>query len=115
MKFDVVMECTAASPVIADGDLPLCAVGHRLPGRRLGGGQAQSEFDIGGFNRKLVLDNERRVREASTPTGAIMKTRRARLAKANHAWLGELISRRVPLVALAGGVRAAAGRHQGRD
>ena len=57
---------------------------------------AREEFDIGGFNRKLVLDN-------GVVFGTVNANRRhyenaARaLAKANNGWLGELISRRVPL------------------
>ena len=37
------------------------------------------------------------------------------LARADRAWLSRLITRRVPLVALRGSVRASQGRHQGRD
>jgi threonine dehydrogenase-like Zn-dependent dehydrogenase len=96
MKFDVVMECTAASPVIADAVSRcapsgiVCLVGVSAAGKR-------EEFDIGGFNRTLVLDN-------GVVFGTVNANRRhyenaARaLAKANNAWLGELISRRVPLV-----------------
>jgi threonine dehydrogenase-like Zn-dependent dehydrogenase len=95
MQFDVVMECTAASAVIADAIARcapsgiVCLVGVSSAGRR-------DEFDIGGFNRKLVLDN-------GVVFGTVNANRRhyenaARaLAKANRAWLDGLISRRVPL------------------
>jgi threonine dehydrogenase-like Zn-dependent dehydrogenase len=95
MKFDVVMECTAASPVIADAVFRcapsgiVCLVGVSAAGKR-------EQFDIGGFNRTLVLGN-------GVVFGTVNANRRhyenaARaLAKANNAWLGELISRRVPL------------------
>ena len=95
MQFDVVMECTAASPVIVDAIARcapsgiVCLVGVSSAGR-------QDEFDIGGFNRKLVLDN-------GVVFGTVNANRRhyenaARaLAKANRGWLDGLISRRVPL------------------
>ena len=56
----------------------------------------KDEFDIGGFNRRLVLDN-------GVVFGTVNANRRhyenaARaLAKAGRAWLDGLISRRVPL------------------
>ena len=94
-QFDVVMECTAAPAVIADviGRCApsgiVCLVGVSASGHK-------DEFDIGGFNRKLVLGNE-------TIFGTVNANRRhyenaARaLAKANRDWLDGLISRRVPL------------------
>jgi len=94
-QFDVVMECTAASALVA-GAIARCApsgivclVGVSSAGRK-------DEFDIGGFNRKLVLDN-------GVVFGTVNANRRhyenaARaLAKANREWLDGLISRRVPL------------------
>lgn len=94
-QFDVVMECTAASALIVDAigrcaaSGIVCLVGVSASGRK-------DEFDIGGFNRKLVLGNE-------TVFGTVNANRRhyenaARaLAKANSGWLDGLISRRVPL------------------
>jgi len=94
-QFDVVMECTAASAVIADAigrcapSGVVCLVGVSAAGRK-------DEFDIGGFNRRLVLGN-------GVVFGTVNANRRhyenaARaLAKANSDWLGGLISRRVPL------------------
>lgn len=94
-QFDVIMECTAASVLIADAITRcapsgiVCLVGVSSAGRR-------DEFDIGGFNRKLVLDN-------GLVFGTVNANRRhyedaARaLAKAKREWLEGMISRRVPL------------------
>jgi len=94
-QFDVVMECTAASALVAAAigrcapSGIVCLVGVSSAGRK-------DEFDIGGFNRKLVLDN-------GVVFGTVNANRRhyenaARaLAKANREWLDGLISRRVPL------------------
>lgn len=94
-QFDVVMECTAASAAIAEAlsrSAPsgiVCLVGVSAAGRK-------DEFDIGGFNRKLVLGN-------GAVFGTVNANRRhyedaARaLAKANRGWLDGLMSRRVPL------------------
>ena len=51
------MECTAAPALVVELIGPLRAIGHRVPSRRIVGRQ-KTEFDIGGFNRKLVLGNE---------------------------------------------------------
>lgn len=94
-QFDVVMECTAASAVIADvigrcaSSGIVCLVGVSVSGRK-------DEFDIGGFNRRLVLSN-------GVVFGTVNANRRhyenaARaLAKADRDWLGDVMSRRVPL------------------
>ena len=104
MQFDVVMECTAASPVIVDAIARcapsgiVCLVGVSSAGH-------MDEFDIGGFNRKLVLDN-------GVVFGTVNANRRhyenaARaLAKANRAWLGRADFTAGAAVALAGRVRA---------
>lgn len=93
--FDVVMECTAASALIA-GAIACCApsgivclVGVSSAGRK-------DEFDIGGFNRKLVLDNEVVFGTVNANRRHYENAARA-LAKASRAWLDRLISRRVPL------------------
>ena len=95
LQFDVVMECTAVSSVIAAAisrcapDGIVCLVGVSMPG-------GKSEFDIGGFNRKLVLNNEvvfgtvnANLKHFSAAAGA--------LSEADSGWLGRLITRRVPL------------------
>jgi threonine dehydrogenase-like Zn-dependent dehydrogenase len=95
MQFDVVMECTAASAVIADAirrcapSGVVCLVGVSAAGRK-------DEFDIGGFNRKLVLGNEVVFGTVNANRRHYENAARA-LAKANSGWLGKLISRQVPL------------------
>jgi threonine dehydrogenase-like Zn-dependent dehydrogenase len=92
---DIILECTGAPAVIAD-------VMHGLaPGGvacLLGIGTAcKQEFDIGRFNRNMVLNND-------VVFGAVNANRRhyemaARsLMRADARWLGRLISRRVPLL-----------------
>lgn len=95
MKFDVVMECTAASAVIveavahcAPGGV-VCLVGVSASGRK-------DEFDIGGFNRKLVLNNEM-IFGTVNANLAHYRAAAASLARADRAWLERLITRRVPL------------------
>ena len=76
-------------------DRALRTVRYRLSGRAYPA-RRKDEFDIGGLNRKLVLDN-------GVVFGTVNANRRhyenaARaLAKANRTWLDGLISRRVPL------------------
>jgi threonine dehydrogenase-like Zn-dependent dehydrogenase len=93
--FDVVLECTAASPMIAEairrcgpGGI-VCLLGVSAPGRK-------DEFDIGGFNRKAVLNNE----AVFGSVNANLKHYRAAeqaLLRADRGWLERLITRRVPL------------------
>ena len=77
------------------GDRALCTVRHRLSGGCFGGGR-KDEFDIGGFNRKLVLGNEVVFGTVNANRRHYENAARA-LAKANPGWLDGLISRRVPL------------------
>jgi glucose 1-dehydrogenase len=91
---DIVMECTGVPSVIAtllsdvapDGVICLAGVG----------GPARNEFDIGRFNRAMVLNN-------GTVFGTVNANRRHyamaadALARADRAWLSRLITRRVPL------------------
>ncbi|MBZ0139125.1 MAG: glucose 1-dehydrogenase [Pseudorhodoplanes sp.] len=93
--FDVVMECTAATPVIVEAIARcapagiVCLVGVSSPGGR-------TNFDIGGFNRTLVLNN-------AVIFGTVNANRRhyesalLALAKAERGWREALITRRVPL------------------
>ena len=95
LQFDIVMECTAASAVIVEALARsgpsgiVCLLGVSVPGNK-------TEFDIGGFNRKAVLNNE-------VVFGAVNANRRhyraaaETLSRADGAWLERLISRRVPL------------------
>ena len=92
---DLILECTGASSVIQAclaASAPagiVCLTGVTLPGRL-------SQIDIGGLNRRLVLDND-------CVFGSVNANRRhyemaARsLARADRDWLRRLITRRVPL------------------
>ncbi len=95
LKFDIVMECTAALAVIVEAIARcapsgiVCLLGVSVPGNK-------TELDIGGFNRKAVLNNE-------VVFGAVNANRRhyraaaEALSRADKVWLERLISRRVPL------------------
>jgi threonine dehydrogenase-like Zn-dependent dehydrogenase len=95
LRFDIVIECTAAPALIVESIARcapsgiVCLLGVSPHGQK-------AEFDIGGFNRKLVLGNE-------VVFGAVNANRShyaraaAALAAADRAWLDRLITRRVPL------------------
>jgi threonine dehydrogenase-like Zn-dependent dehydrogenase len=93
--FDLILECTGASAVIIDmvnrlrPDGILCLTGVSSGGHTIG-------IDLGSLNREMVLDNTLvfgsvNARRAHYAAGAHA------LASADRAWLGRLISRRVPL------------------
>jgi threonine dehydrogenase-like Zn-dependent dehydrogenase len=95
LQFDIVMECTAAPAVIAEAigrcapSGIACLLGVSMPGSKI-------EFDIGGFNRKAVLNNE----VVFGAVNANLRHYRAAadtLMRVDRAWLERLISRRVPL------------------
>ena len=91
---DLVIECTGAPPVIASlmsnvaPDSVVCLAGV--------GASARREFDIGAFNRTMVLNN-------GTVFGTVNANRQHyaaaadALARADRNWLSRLITRRVPL------------------
>jgi threonine dehydrogenase-like Zn-dependent dehydrogenase len=94
-RFDVVIECTGVSQVIFDaievtdrGGI-LCLAGLSCPGRQI-------KIDPIAFTRDMVLEND-------VIFGSVNANRRhyaaaaAALKKADAAWLGRLITRRVPL------------------
>lgn len=95
LSFDVVMECTAASPLIVEAMARVapsgivCLLGVSTPGEK-------TEFDIGGLNRTLVLDNQ-------VMFGSVNANRShydmaaVALAAADGTWLDRLITRCVPL------------------
>lgn len=95
---DVVMECTGVPDVIATlmtriaPASVICLAGV--------GSSHKSEFDLGLFNRTMVLNN-------GTVFGTVNANRNHYamaadiLAKSDHAWLERLITRRVPLVRFA--------------
>jgi len=92
---DILMECTGAPAVIRDclgSTAPagiVCLTGVGEPGKIF-------DFDIGRFNRTMVLNND-------AVFGTVNANRRHyemaadALARADKGWLGRLITRRVPL------------------
>ncbi len=92
---DVVLECTGVGQIIFDvmahstPDRIICLAGVSSGGRKL-------EVDAGSINRSMVLSN-------GVVFGSVNANRRhyeeaaEALGKADPAWLGRLISRRVPL------------------
>ena len=94
MHFDVVIECTGAPAVICDTlgrAAPsgiVCLTGVTAPGH-------ECKLDIGALNRSWVLENE-------TVFGAVNANCRhyeaaaQALARADKAWLTQMITRRVP-------------------
>ena len=98
---DVVIECTGVTPVIVDAMTcvgiggTVCLTGVSSTGRR-------TSVDIGGFNREAVLDNNV-VFGSVNANRAHYEQGAAALAAADAAWLGRLITRRVPLADFAEG------------
>ncbi len=95
LRFDIVMECTAAPALIVES-IARCAPSGIVCLLGVSSADQKVEFDIGGFNRNLVLGNE-------VVFGAVNANRShyaqasAALAGADRAWLDRLITRRVPL------------------
>jgi threonine dehydrogenase-like Zn-dependent dehydrogenase len=91
---DIVMECTGAPTIIAQ------VMGRTAPGGivcLLGiGGSSEMQFDIGLFNRRLVLDND--VVFGSVNANRMhYKMATEALMGADRSWLARLITRQVPL------------------
>jgi threonine dehydrogenase-like Zn-dependent dehydrogenase len=92
---DIVIECTGAGPVVAGLmgsagiDAIMCLTGISSP-------KGEINFNIGGFNRNAVLRNDV-VFGAVNANRAHYEAAAKALADADLAWLGRLISRRVPL------------------
>jgi threonine dehydrogenase-like Zn-dependent dehydrogenase len=92
---DVIIECTGADEVVmqaimASGrDSIVCLAGVSSGGRKV-------DFDVGGFNRQAVLGNDV-VFGSVNANRAHYEAAAEALAAADKAWLGKLISRRVPL------------------
>ncbi|MGV3635435.1 MAG: glucose 1-dehydrogenase [Pseudorhodoplanes sp.] len=95
LRFDIIMECTAAPALIVESIARcassgiVCLLGVSSPGQN-------REFDIGGFNRKLVLGNEV-VFGAVNANRSHYRLASEALARADRAWLDRIITRRVPL------------------
>jgi threonine dehydrogenase-like Zn-dependent dehydrogenase len=96
LDVDIVVECTGAPQLVID---VMCGAGGRngivcLTGVSTGG--RTLPFDSGNFNRSMVLQND-------VVFGSVNANRRhyqigaAALAVADPAWLGGLLTRRVPL------------------
>jgi threonine dehydrogenase-like Zn-dependent dehydrogenase len=94
-KADIIIECTGVPPVIAQcmsqlaGDGIFCMAGLSYPGHTL-------PFDLGAFNKEVVMANQ-------VLFGTVNANRKhwemaeKSLQNADQKWLGQLISRRVPL------------------
>lgn len=95
LSFDVVVECTAATPLIVEAMARcapsgiVCLLGVSTPGQK-------TEFDIGGLNRTLVLNNQVVFGSVNANRGHYDLAAEA-LAAADRSWLDRLITRRVPL------------------
>ena len=92
---DIIMECTGAPTLVAAvlGRSASCGV-VCLTGVSAGGRPV--ELDTGGINRTMVLQNQV-VFGTVNANRAHYRAAAAALAKADRAWLGGLISRRMPL------------------
>jgi threonine dehydrogenase-like Zn-dependent dehydrogenase len=94
-QFDVVMECTAAPSVIAQA-IARCAPSGIVCLLGVSAPAGMVEFDMGGLNRTVVLNNQ-------VVVGSVNANRShydmaaAALASADRSWLDGLITRRVPL------------------
>jgi threonine dehydrogenase-like Zn-dependent dehydrogenase len=92
---DIVIECTGAGPVVAGlmnragSDAILCLTG-------ISSAKGDIDFDIGGFNRGMVLRND--VVFGAVNANRVHYEAGARaLAAADPKWLAQVITRRVPL------------------
>lgn len=95
LSFDVVMECTAATPLIVEA-IARCAPSGIVCLLGVSASGQKTEFDIGGLNRTLVLNNQ-------VVFGSVNANRShydmaaAALSAADRSWLERLVTRRVPL------------------
>jgi len=95
LRADVIIECTGAPQLVLDvigrmaGDGIVCLTGVSSGGRTL-------PFDSGAFNRGMVLQNDVVFGSVNANRDHYEAGAKA-LAKADRAWLGRLVSRRVPL------------------
>src|SRR4051812_19505982 len=92
---DVIIECTGATPVIADAVTRTAPSGIVcLAGVSSGGHTIR--FDLGDINRRMVLENDV-VFGSVNANRSHYELAADALAKADHAWLSRLITRRVAL------------------
>jgi threonine dehydrogenase-like Zn-dependent dehydrogenase len=92
---DIIIECTGASPVIADVITRSAASGIVcLAG--LSSGSHVISMDLGDVNRRMVLENDA-VFGSVNANRAHYEDAAGMLARADRSWLSRLITRRVPL------------------
>ena len=95
LKPDIVLECTGAASVVlavmgrSGRNAIVCLTGLSSGGRLL-------DFDVGGLNRSMVLENDV-VFGSVNANRAHYELAAEALAAADRAWLERLITRRVPL------------------
>jgi len=92
---DIIIECTGASPVIADAVTRSAPSGIVCLAGVSSGGHEIS-LDLGGINRRMVLQNDVVFGSVNANRTHYQMAADA-LARADRGWLGRLISRRVPL------------------
>ena len=95
LRPDVVIECTGAGAVVLNA-INASAIGGIVCLAGIGPDGPPSSLDVARLNRNLVLANEV-VFGTVNANRAHYEAAAAALAKADRAWLGRLISRRVPL------------------
>jgi threonine dehydrogenase-like Zn-dependent dehydrogenase len=95
LRFDIVLECTAAPALIVEG-MARCAASGIVCLLGVSPSGQKAEFDIGGFNRKLVLGNEVVFGAVNANLSHYRQAADA-LSRAELSWLDRLITRRVPL------------------
>jgi threonine dehydrogenase-like Zn-dependent dehydrogenase len=99
---DVVVECTGAPPVVLDAIRATthsgvtCLTGVSSGGRII-------DLDVGAANRRLVLENDV-VFGSVNANRTHYETAIDALAAADPAWLGRIITRRVPLASWTDGL-----------
>jgi threonine dehydrogenase-like Zn-dependent dehydrogenase len=95
LRPDIIIECTGATPVIADAvtrSAPsgiVCLAGVSSGGHTI-------ELDVGDVNRRMVLENDV-IFGSVNANRAHYEAGAAALARADRSWLSRLITRRVPL------------------
>jgi threonine dehydrogenase-like Zn-dependent dehydrogenase len=94
-SFDIIMECTAATSLIVEA-MARCAPSGIVCLLGVSASGGKTEFDIGGLNRTLVLNNQVVVGSVNANRGHYEMAAEA-LVGADRSWLDRLITRRVPL------------------
>jgi threonine dehydrogenase-like Zn-dependent dehydrogenase len=95
LRPDIIIECTGATPVIADAVTRSSASGVVCLAGISSGGHRIS-LDLGGMNARMVLENDA-VFGSVNANRSHYDAAAAALARADRAWLSRLITRRVPL------------------